>query len=108
MLSAPYSKTTVLDCLKPLTLSVIGNNRRMFETSFLLFANARGTGKLLTAKCPPTGTHRAINARGLPGGGMLAAGFDSHIRKERAISPRVASAIVVIYFVYMPLGFIAT
>ena len=33
---------------------------------------------LLTAKYPASGTHRASNARGLPGG-MLAAGIDSHI-----------------------------
>ena len=35
---------------------------------FLLFANAQGVGTLLTAKCPAPGTHRASNARGLPGG----------------------------------------
>ena len=39
-----------------------------YETSFLLFANARETGTLLTDKCPARGTHRASNARGLPGG----------------------------------------
>ena len=37
-----------------------------------------GGGTLLTAKYPAPGTHRASNARGLPGG-MLAAGIDSHI-----------------------------
>ena len=47
-----------------------------YETSFLLFANARGVGTLLTAKY--TGSHRASNARGLSGA-MLAAGIDSHI-----------------------------
>ena len=45
-----------------------------YETSFLLFANARGAGTRLTVKCPAPGTHRATNARG-----MLAAGIDSHI-----------------------------
>ena len=49
-----------------------------YETSFLLFANTRGAGTLSTAKCPALGTHRATNARGLPGG-MLAAGIDSYI-----------------------------
>ena len=49
------------------------------EISFLLFANARGAETLSTAKCPAPGTHRATNGRGLPGGGMLAAGIDSHI-----------------------------
>ena len=37
-------------------------------------------GTLLTAKCPVPGTHRASNARGLPGR-MLAARIDSHIIK---------------------------
>ena len=73
-----YSKMTVLDCLKPLTLSAVGNGDRMLRNTFLLFANARGAGTLSTAKCPAPGTHRAINGRGLPGG-MLAAGIDSHI-----------------------------
>ena len=55
------------------------------EASFLLFANAWGVGTLLTAKCPPLGTHLVSNARGLVGGGgggMLAAGIDSHISDE--------------------------
>ena len=39
-----------------------------YETSFLLFANSRGPGALLTVKCPAPGTHRETNARGLPGG----------------------------------------
>ena len=50
-----------------------------YETSLLLFANARGVGTLLTVKCAAHGTHRETNARGLPGGGMLAVGIDSHI-----------------------------
>ena len=40
-----------------------------YETSFSLFANARGAGTLLTVKYPALGTHRKTNARGLPGGG---------------------------------------
>ena len=52
-----------------------------YETRVLLFANARRTGTLLTAKCPGPGTHRASNARGLPGV-MLAAGIDSHITHQ--------------------------
>ena len=40
-----------------------------YETSFLLFANARGAGTLLTAKCPAPGTDRATNFRVLPRGG---------------------------------------
>ena len=40
-----------------------------YETSFFLFANARGAGTLSTAtECSAPGTHRATNARGLPGG----------------------------------------
>ena len=38
-----------------------------------------GGGALLTVNCPSTGTHRETNARGLPGGGTLAVGIDSHI-----------------------------
>ena len=33
-----------------------------YETSLLLFANARGDGTLLTVKCPSPGTHRETNA----------------------------------------------
>ena len=40
-----------------------------YETSLLLFANARGT--LITVKCPAPGTHRETNARGFPGGDAL-------------------------------------
>ena len=43
-----------------------------YETSFLLFANARGAGTLLTAKCPAPGTDHATNFRNihvLPRGG---------------------------------------
>ena len=51
-----------------------------YETRLLLFANARGAGALLTVKWPVPGTHRETNAPSLPGGGgMLAAGIDSHI-----------------------------
>ena len=39
-----------------------------YEVRFLLFANARGAGTLLTTKCPAPGTRRVSNARGLPGG----------------------------------------
>ena len=49
-----------------------------YETSFLLFANARGAETLLTVKFPAPGTHRETNARGLPGG-VLAVGIDTHI-----------------------------
>ena len=54
---------------------------RCYETSLLLFANARRAGTLLTVKCPAPGTHRETNARGLPGG-MLAVGIDSHISSQ--------------------------
>ena len=40
-----------------------------YETSLLLFANARGARTLLTVKCLSPGTHHETNARGLPGGG---------------------------------------
>ena len=42
-----------------------------------------GGGTLLSAKCQPPGTHLVSNARGLLGGGMLAAGTDSHITFEQ-------------------------
>ena len=38
-----------------------------YETSLLLFENARGAGALLTVKCPSPETHREENVRGLPG-----------------------------------------
>ena len=62
---------TVFDCLKPLTLSAVGNDDRVLRNRFFLFANARGGGgggggTLLIVKCPPTGTHCETNARCLP------------------------------------------
>ena len=42
----------------------------VMKQSLLLFTNARRAGTLLTVKCPPPGTHRETNARGLPGGGV--------------------------------------
>ena len=63
---------TVFDCLKPSTLSAVGIDHGILRNKFFFFfANARGVGTLLAAKCPAPGTHRASNARGLPGG-MLA------------------------------------
>ena len=53
-----------------------------YETSLLLFANARGAGTLLTVKCPAPGTHGETNAGVCPGGGMLAVGIDSHIKTK--------------------------
>ena len=49
-----------------------------YEKSFLLYANDRGVGTPLAAKCPAPGTHCATKAQGLTGV-MLAAGIDSHI-----------------------------
>ena len=57
-----------------------------YETTFLLFANPRGAGTQSTAKCSAPGTHRATDARGLPGGGMLVVGIDSHIMREVALA----------------------
>ena len=56
--------------------SAVGNDDRMLRSEFFVVCKCQGTGTLLTAKCPALGTHRW----GLPGGGMLAAGIDSHIR----------------------------
>ena len=70
---------TVLDCLKPLTLSAVRNDDRTLQNKFVVVCKCPGAGALLTVKCPAPGTHRETNARGLPGGGMLAVGIDSHI-----------------------------
>ena len=56
-----------------------------YETSLLLFANARGAETLLTVKCPAPGTHRETTARGLSGGGMLAVGIDSHNKRTNTL-----------------------
>ena len=72
---------TVFDCL---TLSAVGNDDRMlpgYETSLLLFANARGAGTLLTANALAPG----LIVKQMPGicpGAMLAVGIDSHITLE--------------------------
>ena len=77
---------TVIDCLKPLTLSAVGNGDRMLRNKFFCCLQMPGgAGTLSTAKCPaPVGTHRSTNARGLPGG-MLAAGIVSHITYNKLI-----------------------
>ena len=62
-----YSKMKVLDCLKSLTLSAVGNDDRMLRNKFFV-----------VCKCPAAETLCASNARGLSGG-MLAAGIDSYI-----------------------------
>ena len=63
-----------LECLHDLL------NKHVQLTSVVKLMNAFGLSKLLsTAKCPAPRTHRATNARGLRGGGMLAAGINSHI-----------------------------
>ena len=59
---------TVLDCLKPLTLSAVGNDDKMVRNKFVVVCKCPGDGTLLTVKCPAPGTHRETNARGLPGG----------------------------------------
>ena len=61
-----------------------------YETILLLFANARGVGTRLTAKCPASGTHRTSDARVCPGGEMLAAGIDSHISVRTFLSLSIA------------------
>ena len=73
--SSPTPKMTVLDCLKPSTLSAVGNDDRMSRNKFFVVCKYPG-GTLLTAKCPAPGTHHTTNARG---GRMLAAGIDSRI-----------------------------
>ena len=79
-----YSKMTMFDCLKPLTLSAVGNNDRMLRNKFVIVCKYPGGGTQLTVKCPAPGTHRQTNARGLlrwfAQGRMLAVGIDSHIR----------------------------
>ena len=57
------------DCLKPLTLSAVGNNDRMLQNKFVVVANVRGAGTLLTVKCSSPGTYHETNAQGLPRGG---------------------------------------
>ena len=68
---------TVFDCLKPLTLSAVGNDDRRLQNKFVVVCKCPG-GTLLTVIGPAPGTHCETNARGLPGG-MLAIGIDSHI-----------------------------
>ena len=67
---------TVLDCLKSSTLSAVENDDRMLRNKFVLFANSRGAGTLLTVKSPSPGTHPETNVRGLPGGGGDARGWN--------------------------------
>ena len=57
------------DCLKPLTLSAVGNDNRMLRNKFVVVCKCSGAGTLLTVKCPFPGTHRETNARGFARGG---------------------------------------
>ena len=58
-----------------------------YETSLLLFANARGTGKLLTVKWLAPGSHRKTNAQG--GGGECSRLELTHTLNWQAILPNI-------------------
>ena len=61
--SSPTPKITVLDCLKPSTLSAVGNDNRILRNKFVVGLQMP-EGTLLIVKCPAPGTHRKTNARG--------------------------------------------
>ena len=63
------SSSTPKCCLKPLTLSAVGNDDRMLRNKFVVVCKCPGGGTLLTVKCPSPATHRETNARVSPGGG---------------------------------------
>ena len=68
---------TVLDYLKPLALSAVGNDNNMLQNNILLtFVNVQGGQTLLIVKRPVPGTHRASNAQGLPGRRVGARGWN--------------------------------
>ena len=69
---------TVLDYLKPLTLSAVRNDDRMLRNKFVVVCKCSGDRDTINCQCPVPGTYRETNAWGLPGG-MLAVGIDSHI-----------------------------
>ena len=71
---------TVLDCLKSLTPSAVGNDDRMLRNKFVVVCKYPGGRDTINCQMPPV-TYRETNARGLPGG-MLAVGIDSHIRQD--------------------------
>ena len=89
---------TVLDCLKVLTLSAVGNGSRILRNQFFVVCKCPGghyqLSTLSTAKCPAPGTHRATNARGLPWGGVLAAGIDSHINLDRRTPVHLSNRVI--------------
>ena len=58
------TKVTVLDCLKPLTLSAVGNEDKMLRNKFFVFCKYRGCRDTINCQM----SHRATNARGLPRG----------------------------------------
>ena len=54
----------------------------------------RGDGTLSTVKCGPAlETHRVSNARGLPGGRVLADGIDLYIRAKLLFEPNFLEII---------------
>ena len=62
-----YSKMTVFETLDS-ELVPSEMTTGCYEASFLLFANARGAGTLLIAKCPAHGTHHDQMPGVCPGG----------------------------------------
>ena len=76
---------TVLDCLKPLTRSAVGNDDRLLQNKF--FAVCKCPGGRDTINCQmPVPRHSSV-VQQMPGG-ILAAGIDSHISTvEPALRP---------------------
>ena len=68
---------TVLDCLKPLSLSTVGNDDRMLRNKFVVVCKCPGT--LLIVKCPAP----RLIVKQMPGVSCPEVGTDSHITQIR-------------------------
>ena len=75
-----YSKMAVLDCLKPSTLS--NGDRMLWNKFFVVCKCPGGAGHYQLPNARPPGLIVQQMPGVCPGGGMLAAGIDSHITQQ--------------------------
>ena len=83
---------TVFDCLKPLTLSAVGNNDRILRNKFVVVYKCPVGGYSLLSNARPPG----LIVKQMPGvcpGGMLTVGIDSHISYERIDTVKLTASL---------------
>ena len=79
-----YSKMTVLDCLKPLILSAVGNGDWMLLNQIFVVYKCPGDRDTMNCQMPGPRNSSCNKCLGFARGGMLAAGIDKHIIADNA------------------------